>query len=137
MNKDKANLRQRKLAKYMAENVGKSMEQAMLDLGYSASYANSSDKIKKTKGWKYLMRKVLPNSLLVKVAQEGLSATMVKTSLTEPDRELPDFAVRQRYLETALKMRGKLIEKTDIKSGGKAIIPSIQYIIPNDNNSKD
>ena len=118
---DEPNLKQKELLKYMSENVGLSMSQAMKDLGYSENYSNSPDKIKKTKGWKALMRKYLPDSKLVKVANEGLEATMVKTSLTEPDRTLPDYAVRQRYLETVLKMKGKLIDKTDFTSGGKPI----------------
>ena len=119
--KKEPELRQKELLKYMSENVGLSMSQAMKDLGYSENYSNSPDKIKKTKGWKALMRKYLPDSKLVKVANEGLEATMVKTSLTEPDRTLPDYAVRQRYLETVLKMKGKLIDKTDFTSGGKPI----------------
>jgi hypothetical protein len=112
------NLKHKKLLKYMSENVGISMSQAMKDLGYAESYANSPDKVKKTKSWKKLMKQFLPDSKLVKVANEGLEAFMVKTSLTEPDRTLPDFAVRHKYLETALKMKGKLIEKSDIKVTG-------------------
>src|SRR5574344_507255 len=104
MSKIEANLRQKKVFKDVVEN-GRSVSSAMKDAGYGNGYSKHPEKLKKTKGWKALMKEVLPNSLLVKVAKEGLEATMVKTSLTEPDRELPDYAVRQRYLETALKMR--------------------------------
>jgi hypothetical protein len=119
MNED--NLKHKKLLKYMSENVGISMSQAMKDLGYSESYSNSPDHIKKTKSWKKLMKKYLPDSKLVKVTKEGLNATMVKTSFTEQDKVLPDFAVRHKYLETALKMKGKLITKTDLTTKGEKI----------------
>lgn len=120
MTKIEPNLRQKETFKKMLENGGK-LQPAMESSGYTKAYSKNPDKLKKTKGWKALMKKYLPDSKLVKVASEGLEATMVKTSLTEPDRTLPDFAVRQRYLETVLKMKGKLVDKTDITSGGKPI----------------
>jgi len=124
------NDRQKKLAEYMAGNVGLSMGQAMKDLGYSENYADSPDKIKKTKGWKALMRKYLPDRKLVKVVDEGLGANRVisamntgkqATGATADFIEVPDHAVRHRFVETALKMKGKLIDKTDITTDGKEI----------------
>jgi len=134
MNKEPQD-RQKELLKYMSENVGISMSQAMKDLGYSESYSNSPDKVKKTKSWKKLMKKYLPDKKLVEVTSEGLEATMVKTSLTEPDRVLPDYAVRHKYLETALKMKGKLIERKDLTSGGKPI-PLLDAVYNNSSNSQ-
>jgi len=128
--KKEPNDRQIRLAKYMAENVGISMGQAMKNLGYSENYANSPDKIKKTKGWKALMRKYLPNRKLVKVVDEGLSANRVisamktdkqATGATADFIEVPDHAVRHRFVETALKMKGKLIERQDVTSGNKKL----------------
>lgn len=118
--KSEPNITQKKVFKAMLENGGK-MSPAMKESGYSNSYAKHPEKLKRTKGWKALMRKYLPDSKLVKVASEGLDANMVKTSFTEPDRIIPDYAVRQRYLETVLKMKGKLIDKTDITSKGEKI----------------
>ena len=114
------NIRQKEAFMSMLENGGK-LQPAMEKVGYSKAYSKNPDKLKKTKGWQALMKEFLPDRLLVKVAKEGLSATQVKTSYTEPDQVVPDFAVRQRYLETALKMKGKLTEKTDITSGGKPL----------------
>ena len=130
--------RQKALLKYMSENIGISMSQAMKDLGYSESYSNSPDKVKKTKGWRRLMRTYLPNRLLLKVTKEGLEATkpigaLVLISNDEQGKpkqtlkdnegmiEVADYAVRQKYLETALKMRGKLVDKTDITTKGQKI----------------
>jgi len=115
--KKEPNIKQKEVFKKMLENGGK-MQPAMEEVGYSEAYSKNPNKLKKTKGWKALMKKYLPDSKLVKVASEGLEATMVKTSLTEPDRTLPDFAVRQRYLETVLKMKGKLVEKGELKVTG-------------------
>lgn len=115
--KKEPNIKQKEVFKKMLENGGK-MQPAMEEVGYSEAYSKNPNKLKKTKGWKALMKRYLPDSKLVKVASEGLEATMVKTSLTEPDRTLPDYAVRQRYLETVLKMKGKLVEKGELKVTG-------------------
>ena len=115
--KKEPNIKQKEVFKKMLENGGK-MQPAMEEVGYSEAYSKNPNKLKKTKGWKALMKKYLPDSKLVKVASEGLDATMVKTSLTEPDTTLPDYAVRQRYLETVLKMKGKLVEKGELNVTG-------------------
>ena len=62
---------------------------------------------------------------LNKVALEGLNATQIKTSFTEPDKKVPDYGVRQRYLETILKMKGKLVEKSENKQTGEITIKVI------------
>jgi len=124
------NDRQKALVKYMAENVGVSMQQAMIALGYSESYAASSDKIKKTKGWKKLLRKYLPDRKLVKVVNEGLEANRVISAVTGKMAtggttdfiEVADHAVRHKFVETALKMKGKLVDRTDLTSDGKPLI---------------
>jgi len=63
-----ATTRVRKLIKKLGENVGMSMLQAMTspEVGYTQSYAHKAD-IKKTKGWRELMEKSLPDSKLLKV----------------------------------------------------------------------
>jgi len=126
----------------MANNIGISMKQAMIDLGYSESYAHSGQ-LKKTSTWQKLMRKYLPDKKLVKVIKEGLSADKVisariiikkgkptpqadgelpvANSSTNDFIEVPDHAVRHRFVETALKMKGKLVDKTDITSDGKKL----------------
>lgn len=43
---------------------------------------------------------------LMGVLVEGLRATKIKTSMTEPDREVPDHPTRHKYLETAARWLG-------------------------------
>jgi uncharacterized protein YdaT len=119
----------KKVFKKVVENGGIGIGKAMIEEGYSPNTAKSPTKVTETKSWEILLEEYLPDDLLTKVTKEGLEATMVKTSLTEPDRTLPDYAVRQRYLETALKMKNKLIEKKDITTNGKDISPVLVKFI--------
>lgn len=150
-------LRQKELAKYMSDNVGISMSQAMKDLNYSESYSNSPHRLKRTKTWKKLMKECLPNSKLVRVVSEGLDANKVisarvivnksrptsqadgelpvANSQTDDFIEVPDHAVRHKFVETALKMKGKLIDKTDVTSGGKPI-PILGNVYTNNSDSQ-
>ena len=122
------NDRQKKLAEYMAKNIGISMKQAMIDLGYSESYAHSGQ-IKKTSTWQRLMKKYLPDKKLVKVVDDGLEANRVISAVsgklasggTTDFIEVPDHAIRHRFVETALKMKGKLVERTDVTSGDEKL----------------
>lgn len=100
---------------------GGSMKSAMLEAGYSEEYASNPQKLIKTKTWEELLDEYLPDDLLTKVALEGLFAKRIQTSPTEGDREVEDYAVRQRYLETSLKMKGKIIDKKDLTTKGEKI----------------
>ena len=136
--KKEPNIKQKEAFKVMLENGGK-LQPAMEKVGYSKAYSKNPDKLKKTKGWKSLMRKYLPDSLLVRVTKEGLNATKPIGALVlirngadgraeeilkddEGMIEVADHPTRQRFLETALKMKGKLTEKTDITSKGEKIL---------------
>lgn len=116
-------IRQKKVIEKLAVNGG-SMKSAMLEAGYSEEYASNPQKLIKTKTWEELLDEYLPDDLLTKVALEGLFAKRIQTSPTEGDREVEDYAVRQRYLETTLKMKGKIIAKTDLTTLGQKINPS-------------
>lgn len=118
MNKPKQRIKN--VFKRTLENGG-NVTKAMREEKYSEATINNPINVTKTKSWEMLLDEYLPDDLLTKVTKEGLQATMVKTSLTEPDRELPDYAVRQRYLETALKMKNKLIERKDLTTNGKEV----------------
>lgn len=52
--------------------------------------------------------------LLQKKIIEGLEADRVKTSLTEPDKVVPDYPTRHKYLETALKLKKRLIDRQEV-----------------------
>ena len=113
----------------MASHIGISMKQAMIDLDYSESYAHSGQ-MKKTGTWKRLMKKYLPDRDLVKVVKDGLGANRVISAMNTGKQasgatadfiEVADHAVRHKFVETALKMKGKLINRTDLTSGDKPI----------------
>jgi len=101
------------------ENGG-NITKAMRDMKYSEATINNPKNITKTKSWEKLLEDI-PDTKLVEVLNQGLEATMVKTSFTEPDKKLPDYSIRHKYLETGLKLKGKLIDKVDHTTKGKEI----------------
>lgn len=103
---------------------GRSMGSAMREAGYSDVYADQPGKLASTKTFQELAAEILSDDKLIKVADEGLSAWKVQTSPTEGDKVVDDFAVRQRYLETALKVRGLIIDRKDLTTKGEKINPS-------------
>ncbi len=116
--------RQRKALKEIVENGG-NVSKGMEAAGYTHATAKTPQKLTQSKGWEELLDEYLPDELLTNVAKEGLNATQVKTSLTEPDRIIPDYGVRQRYLETVLKMKGKITDKSDINFKGEIIASNV------------
>mgnify|MGYP001617028629 CR=1 FL=1 len=90
---------------------GRNKGEAMIKAGYSPNTAKAPTKMTKTKGWQELLEKHLPDSALIKVHKEGLSASK-KIVINGKDLgvEEPDYGVRHKYLDTAYKVKGKLIE---------------------------
>ncbi len=84
---------------------GSSLTQAMKDVGYSESTSKRTNKLTKTDGWNELLNKHISDVKLTKVLNEGLEAgkTIYKN---EEEIYEPDFAVRHKYLETGLKLKG-------------------------------
>jgi len=121
-------LRQLRTAKNLVTNGGK-MEPAMKEAGFSKAYAESG-KLKKTKTWQQLMDEHFPESKIALRIGEGLDADRVvaamntgkdATAATADFIEVPDLPTRHRYVETAMKARGKLTEKVDVTSEGEKI----------------
>ena len=113
--KKNPNDKQKKVLAIALKNAGK-LQPAMKEAGYAKGYAKNPKELTETKSWAVLLKEYLPDDLLTKVAQEGLEAT------TEPGGKLPDYVVRHKYLETALKMKNKLISKTDVTSDGERVV---------------
>ncbi len=68
-------LRQKRLAKILAEDGGKTpIGKLMLQAGYNKGYARNPDKLKKTASWQELMEKNLPDDLLAKRHHELLGS---------------------------------------------------------------
>jgi len=78
--KAKIRPRHKTVLKRISGNGGSSVteKEALLQAGYSESYANSPDKIKKTKSWETLLQQSLPDELLTKTHRELLLSSKVE-----------------------------------------------------------
>jgi len=121
-------LRQKRTLEELVRNGGK-LEPAMKKAGFSKAYAESH-KLKKTETWQQLMDKYFPESKIANRIGEGLDANRVvaamntgkdATAATSDFIEVPDLPTRHRYVETAMKARGKLTEKVDVTSEGERV----------------
>ena len=100
--------------KLALKNIGKyrTEKEALVNANYSPSYAKSG-LIKRTKTFKDLMEKYLPDTTLAKVHGEGLKAEKkqfrnnVTTGEIEEVAIEPDHANRHKYLDSAYKLKGK------------------------------
>lgn len=90
---------------------GRSISSSMVKAGYSPKTAQKTNKLTRTKGWRYLVDKYINEEKLAKVHAEGLEATKYESRLSGRGEselmEVPDFAVRHKYLESGYKVRGK------------------------------
>lgn len=118
-------IKQKLALKKTMENGGV-VSRAMLDAGYSKAMAKNPHKLTRTKGWKELMDEFLPDDDLLRVNTEGLNAvrTISANVIVKSDDpkvrtkqasardvdfiDVPDYAVRHKYLETAYRVKGKL-----------------------------
>lgn len=146
-------IKQKRVAKKILENPRLSVGEAMRESGYSPNTAVHPKDLTDSKGWKKLMDDYLPDELLAQVGKEGLQANKqlaarvifrkdaptsqsagelpLATSSTDDFIEVPDHAVRHKYWETSLKIKGKLTNNIDIKSDGEKIEP-MQIVIIED-----
>ena len=121
-----ATTRQKKAFKNSMENNG-NVSKSMREVGYSENYSKNPQSLTRSKGWEELVEKYLPDKDLVKVHKEGLNAgkKVFKNNNTTGEIDEvgfePDFAVRHKYLDTAYKIKGKIVDKKDLTSKGKAL----------------
>lgn len=126
-------LKQKKAFEAVGVNGG-NVSQAMKTAGYSEEVSKRTDKLTKTKGWQELMEEFLPDDLLAKVHQDGLNATRVISAVitdkeanggTSDFVEVPDYAVREKYLVDAYKLKGSFAPERsvnlDVKTTAKEI----------------
>lgn len=78
----------------------------------SSAGAIGSENLKKVNFNELMELAGLTDSLLLSKTIEGLQSEKIHSSHTEPDRVIPDMAVRHKYLETAYKLKGRLKEDT-------------------------
>ncbi len=104
-----ATFKQKKAIKYIAE--GDSVSKAMLKAGYSPATAKNPSELTERIGFKELLEIAgVSDEKLAKVLNEGLEATKavvmgVKSEDSFVDVQ-PDYAIRHKYLETSLKLKG-------------------------------
>ncbi len=117
-----ATRKQKKALAILAENGGKSVSAAMREAGYSDITAATPKKLTTSKAFQELMDEYLPDDLLMKVHKEGLQATKLSGTggmrmkfeggdmeeFGHSDLEVPDYAVRHKYLETGYKIKARL-----------------------------
>ena len=89
--------------------------------GYSPVTALHPKKLTNSKGWNELMDKYLPDDEILAVHKKALHATKVKTSLTEPDREVEDIPTSLKAVELSYKVKGRLSNAPTTFSGNKII----------------
>lgn len=65
--------------------------------------------------------------------REGLNATRIVTSPTEPDREVPDFKTRRDYHKAQGKALAVETDKVEHEVAGELIVRTVRYA--DDNNS--
>ncbi len=99
-----ATRKQKELVKVLSANVGISTAKAMRMAGYSDSMSRQPQAITKTASFQELAEKLLPDSKLVAVAEQGLNATKIQR-YKGGEYEDPDHYARHLYLQTALKIR--------------------------------
>lgn len=103
---------------------GSSLSRAMREVGYSKTTAARTNKLTESDGWQELIDKYISEEKLAKVHSEGLNATkrqgvggMVlnteKGEFGHTEIEVPDYAVRHKYLETGYKIRKRLSDKVE------------------------
>lgn len=99
-----ATKKQLKAIDNLVENGG-NVSKAMRDAGYSEMTAKTPQKLTESKAFNELMAEAITDAKLIKVIDEGLTATK-SFAIDESLVETPDHATRHKFLETALKVKG-------------------------------
>lgn len=132
-----ATSRQRKAIEILVENGGKSVSKAMREAGYSPATAKNPDKLTESKAWKELLDENITDELIIEKLKEGLDANRVISAITGKQAsgatadfiEVPDHAVRHRFVETSMKAKGILVERQELTGKDGKELPPIQVII--------
>lgn len=100
-------VKQSKAMTYALENGG-NVSKAMTQAGYSKAMAKNPQKLTRSQAWIEVMEEAgLSDRELAKTLREGLKASKTVTSLSGDILATdPDYAVRHKYLDTALKIKG-------------------------------
>lgn len=98
---------------------GMSLSEAMIETNFQVVLRESPGAISETDAWKLVMEKYLPDDRI---------AARHSDLLEKNDKDgQPDTQAVGKALELAYKIKGKMIDKIDIKSDGKALPASIVF----------
>ena len=111
------------------ENHGAGIGKAMIKEGYTKASAKNPKNVTESKSWEMLMDEYIPESLIAKTHKEAFTATRVisaisgkqATGATTDFIDVPDWQTRMKATELGYKIRGKLVDKHDMMTGGEPI----------------
>jgi hypothetical protein len=106
-------LKQKRTFYKTLENGG-NVSKAMSETGYSKAMIKNPQKLTESLGWIELTKEYLPDHELLQVHRDGLYATKIHSSLTEPDKIEDDWMARAKYLDMAYKVKGSYNEKSPV-----------------------
>lgn len=106
-----SDIKQAVVAARIVEDRRVSQQQAMIQAGYSKSYATHPHQLKNTKSWKELMEQFIPETLVAQKHMELLTAKKVKRLYVkgelQAEEEEVDTQAVGKGVEMAYKLRGK------------------------------
>ena len=76
----------------------------MRDAGYAFNTIKRPKNLLESDGWHELLETYVPDDKLAKVLDDGLAANRYLT----PKKQVPDHPTRHKFLETGLKLKGRL-----------------------------
>ncbi len=110
---------------------GSPIGKAMREAGYAVSTSTAGGKLTNSKGWAELVEEFISDKALAKVHKEGLHSTTYFNEIVGRDskgapeyhlKQVPDFAVRHKYLESGYKLKGRYSSDSQ---GNKVLIINI------------
>lgn len=118
-------------AKETLENLGKgkkvSLGKILRKHGYSEAVAKNPKIVTESKGWQQLLEEALPDSLLSSVHKRLVNkkekiVVGVGKGFTEIEDTGQPHSDALKAVEMGYKLKGRLVQKTDITSDGKPIV---------------
>ena len=109
------------VAEKVRKGVKVSISAEMRKAGYSECTSKHPNKLTESDGWKELLDKYCKDEDIAKTLQEGMKASKTVSAITGKDAnagtvdfiDVPDYSVRHKYLETAVKLKGKVPKENE------------------------
>lgn len=106
-----ATTKQRKALEKVLENKG-NVSKSMREAGYSPKTAKNPKILTESKAWRELLDEYLPDDLILGALRDDIKK--------KPGNRKPE-------LELATKLKGKLVDRTDITSGGEKMVALVEF----------